>query len=173
MICSLFCALIRCIKCINDQQIHFNIIDVLLLPYYHQHVLSSNLAIFRIISLITRTQLFLLYLIHLPNANIHKATPILFADDSSILITSQNVCKFQDDLNTAFGQITKWCQINSLSLNLRKTYIVQFSSRSLNYFDINIMYENNQILKVTDIKFWGLHINNTSISGTTHRQYFT
>jgi len=47
---------------INDQQIHFNIIDVLLLPYYQHNVLSSHLAIFRVISLITRTQLFLLYL---------------------------------------------------------------------------------------------------------------
>jgi hypothetical protein len=88
----------------------------------------------------------------LPNAIIFKAIPVLFAVDTSILITSQNVYKFQNDLNTAFGQITKWFQINSLSLNLSKTYFIQFSSKSLNYFDINITYENNQILKVNDIK---------------------
>jgi len=46
--------------------------------------------------------LFLFYINDLPNAIIYKATPILFADD-----TSQNVHKFQNDLNTAFGQITK------------------------------------------------------------------
>ena len=80
----------------------------------------------------------------------------MFADDTSILITSQNVCKFENDFNTAFGQITKWFQINSLSLILTETYFIQFSSKSVNDFDINIMYKNNQILKVRDIRFWGV-----------------
>jgi hypothetical protein len=74
----------------------------------------------------------------LPYAIIHRATPILFADDTSILITSQNVYKFQNDLHTAFGQITKWFQVNSLSLNLSKTYFIQFSHKSLNYFEKNV-----------------------------------
>jgi hypothetical protein len=58
--------------------------------------------------------LFLLYINDLPNAIILKATPILFADDTSILITSQNVYKFTNDLNIAFGQITKRFQIINL-----------------------------------------------------------
>jgi hypothetical protein len=106
--------------------------------------------------------LFLLYINDLPNAITHKATLILFADD-----TSQNVYKFQNDLNTAFGLITKCFQVNSLSLNLSKTYFIPFSSKSLNYSDINITFENNQIPKVNDIKLWGLHINN-ALSWKTH-----
>ena len=51
--------------------------------------------------------LFLLYINDLPNAITEKATPILFADDMSILITRQNIHKFQDDFNTAFGQISR------------------------------------------------------------------
>jgi hypothetical protein len=85
--------------------------------------------------------LFLLYINDFPNAIIHKATPILFANDTSILITSQTVYKFQNDLNTAFGQITKWFQVNSLFLNLSKSYFIPFSSISLNYSDTNITYE--------------------------------
>ena len=54
--------------------------------------------------------LFLLYINDLPNAVTHNALPILFADDTSILITSHNVHKFQNDLNSAFGQITNWFQ---------------------------------------------------------------
>jgi hypothetical protein len=50
-------------------------------------------------------------------------------------------------------------QVNSLSLNLSKTYFIQFSSKSLNS-DINITYKNNQIPKENDIKCWELHINN-------------
>jgi hypothetical protein len=67
----------------------------------------------------------------------------------------------------AIGQISGCFQQNSLSLNISKTYFIQFSSKSLNYSDINISYENNYISKVNDLKFWGLNINNT-LSWKTH-----
>jgi hypothetical protein len=41
-ICSIFHALIRYIKCIKDQQMHFSSTDVLLLYYHHQHVLMAT-----------------------------------------------------------------------------------------------------------------------------------
>jgi hypothetical protein len=105
--------------------------------------------------------LFLLYINDLPNAISHKAIPILFADDTSILITGHNLLTLQDDLNATFGQISKWFQVNSLSLNISKTYFIQFLSKSSNYLDININDENNCISKVNDTKFWGLYVNNT------------
>jgi len=43
--------------------------------------------------------LFLLYINDLPNVVLYNATSILFADDTSMLITGQNVFKFQDNLN--------------------------------------------------------------------------
>ena len=55
--------------------------------------------------------LFFLYIHDLPNAMLHNATPILFADDTNILITGQNVLKFHDDLNTTFGQISTLFQV--------------------------------------------------------------
>jgi hypothetical protein len=47
----------------------------------------------------------------LPVALSNNATPILFADDASILTTSQKILKFQDDLNVAFEQISKLFRI--------------------------------------------------------------
>jgi hypothetical protein len=41
-ICSIFHALIRCIKCVNDKQMHFNFIDIPLLYYRHQQVSASG-----------------------------------------------------------------------------------------------------------------------------------
>jgi hypothetical protein len=105
--------------------------------------------------------LFLLYINDLPNAISHKAIPILFAGDTSILITGHNLLTLQDDPNATFGQISKWFQVNSLSLNISETYFIQFASKSSNYLDININYENNYISKVNDAKFLGLYINNT------------
>jgi len=96
-----------------------------------------------------------------------KLSAMLFADDTSVLITGQTAHKFQDDLNSTFSQISEWFKQNSLSLNISKTYFIQFSSKSLNYLEINITYKNKYITKVNDLKFLGLNINNT-LSWKTH-----
>jgi hypothetical protein len=62
--------------------------------------------------------LFLLYINDLPNAITHKATPIMFDDDTSIIISRPNTYLLQNDLSIIFRQITKWFQKNSHSLNL-------------------------------------------------------
>jgi len=51
--------------------------------------------------------LFPLYSNDLPKAIQHKDIPILFAGDTSILITSPNNIQFQGDLNAGFGQINR------------------------------------------------------------------
>jgi hypothetical protein len=59
-----------------------------------------------------------------------KAIPILFADDSSILITSPSYIQFQSDLNVVFGQLTKLSKDNLLSFNFDKTFFIQFTKTS-------------------------------------------
>jgi len=46
---SLFRALIKCIKYIKDQEIHFNFIDIVLLYCGYQYVSAIHLDIFRVI----------------------------------------------------------------------------------------------------------------------------
>jgi hypothetical protein len=46
--------------------------------------------------------LFLLYINDLPKAAAGEATSILFADNTSILITSPNICQFKNDSKIAF-----------------------------------------------------------------------
>ena len=105
--------------------------------------------------------LFLLYINDLPKAVVHNATPILFADDTSLIITERDACKLQNDLHTSFVQISDWFCMNFISVNINKTYFIQFSSKILNYLDINITYNNNYISKVKDINFLGININQT------------
>jgi hypothetical protein len=52
--------------------------------------------------------LFLLYINDLPKATAGKATSVLFADDTSILITSPNISQFQNDSKIGFDQINRW-----------------------------------------------------------------
>ena len=58
--------------------------------------------------------LFLVYINDLPKAVEHKALPILFADDTSILLTSPNNIQMQSDLNLVFEQLNKWFKSNQL-----------------------------------------------------------
>ena len=66
--------------------------------------------------------LFLLYINDLPKVLSHNASPILFADDTSIIITGHNELTFQEELNATFAVITKWFQLNALFLNFDKTH---------------------------------------------------
>jgi hypothetical protein len=111
--------------------------------------------------------LFLLYINDLPRAIVQHATPVLLADDTSMTITERDARKLQDDHNTSFCQISEWFHLNFLSLNISKTYFIQFSSKNLNDSDINITYENSYISKVKDINFLCININNT-LSWKTH-----
>jgi hypothetical protein len=52
--------------------------------------------------------LFLVYINDLPKVVEHKALPILFADNTSILLTSPNNIQMQSDLNIVFEQLNKW-----------------------------------------------------------------
>ena len=102
-----------------------------------------------------------------PNSVTCKATPILFADDTSIIISRPNAHLLQNDFTKIFGQITKWFQENSLSLNLCKTYLMQFCSKNKNCLDLDIAHKNGYIPNINEIKFLGLHINNI-LSWSSH-----
>ena len=58
--------------------------------------------------------LFLVYINELPKAVEHKALLLLFADDTSILLTSPNNIQMQSDLNFVFEQLNKWFKSNQL-----------------------------------------------------------
>ena len=69
----------------------------------------------------TQNQLLLIYnlpyLLGMSKAVAHKALPILFADDTSILLTSPNNNQMQSGLNIVFKQLNTWFKSNSLLLN--------------------------------------------------------
>ena len=111
--------------------------------------------------------LFLVYINDLPKAVAHKALPILFADDTSILLTSPNNNQTQSDFNTVFKQVNKWFKSNLLLLNFDKTYFIHFTNKSMYTSDIQIKYDDKQISKVNETKFLGLIIN-ANLSWKTH-----
>jgi hypothetical protein len=83
---------------------------------------------------------------------------ILFADDTSILATSNNCAELNQNLNFLLQFISKWLKINQLVLNTNEVYIVKFLSYKGPIYPLHLI-DADQILSVTDtIKFLGLHL---------------
>jgi hypothetical protein len=88
---------------------------------------------------------------------------ILFADDTSIIITNPIPAQFKEDVNNIIDNINDWFRGNSLSLNFDKTYFLQFKS-----YKINIKSCDNKLIKETkNTKFLGLDID-SSLSWKNH-----
>ena len=58
------------------------------------------------------------------------ANPILFADDTSIIISNANPVEFKNNINSVMTKITNWFQSNLLTLNCNKTHFMQFLTKS-------------------------------------------
>jgi hypothetical protein len=57
-----------------------------------------------------------------------KSVPILFADDTSILVSHPNPLAFYKTINAVFQTLNAWFKHNLLSLNLAKTHFMKFIS---------------------------------------------
>jgi hypothetical protein len=69
---------------------------------------------------------FPLYVNDIPNAISNISNPILYADDTSLIITNLDNKMFEKNIITAILQLNKWVNSNLLLLNLEKTYFLQF-----------------------------------------------
>jgi len=69
---------------------------------------------------------------------------VLFADDTSIIITDTNRRDFNVNANQTFQDINSWFKVNLLTLNLNKTQYLEF--RSKNYHNVNTQIKYNQRL---------------------------
>ena len=67
---------------------------------------------------------------------------VLFADDTSILITDTNRWDFNVNANQAFQDINIWFKVNLLTLNLNKTQYLEF--RTKNYDNVNTQIKYDQ-----------------------------
>jgi hypothetical protein len=103
--------------------------------------------------------LFLLYINDLPKIINDKTVPVLFTDDTSLLVTSSNYDDLQQKINTAFHNISKWFKANQLSINFNKTDYIQFTASNNNPLtEIRVAYDKEQITSLSNIKFVGIYI---------------
>jgi hypothetical protein len=114
--------------------------------------------------------LFLIYVNDLPRIVSDKTLPIVFADDTSVIVKSPNSRDFQTNMVTAFNGVNKWFKVNLLSINVDKTHYIQFETKSKHTVYINIACNDNLITCVPKIKFLGLYIHD-SLNWSYHIEY--
>jgi hypothetical protein len=73
--------------------------------------------------------LLIIYTNDLPTAADSDSKILLFADDTSIIITSSIQDGLQIVLTKTISDINSWFKANLLSLNFNKTYYLQFEQK--------------------------------------------
>jgi hypothetical protein len=84
-----------------------------------------------------------LFLVYINIDNI--STPILFADDKSILISDKITDVLVSKLNAAFQVVNKWFVSNLLTINFIKTYCLQFKTKNSKLIGNKNQFNRNQI----------------------------
>ena len=105
--------------------------------------------------------LFLLYINDLPNSS-EKLSFRIFADDTNIFFTCNNPKELEFTMNEELKLVLKYCAINKLSVNLKKTnYMLITSSKKKIHLNIH------NIECKSHIKYLGIYIYTyTSTVGT-------
>jgi len=86
---------------------------------------------------------------------------LLYADDTSITVTSSNLENLETQIDKIFGDINNWFKINQLVLNYNKTYYLQFNMKNSKNHNLKLNYQGNYIKSSTNTKFLGLIIDDS------------
>jgi hypothetical protein len=102
--------------------------------------------------------LFLFYINYLPKAVNNNSKPILFADDTNVIVSNANICvvNFKNELIFSFEQLNAWINTSLLSLNYNKTQYVQFRPTNSLPTQVGISHKNKYIVNDANTRFLGI-----------------
>ena len=88
--------------------------------------------------------LFLIYINDLPAA-LTKLIPIMFADDTNVIIKGKDIHELTLTLNSELEQLSDYFKSNKLKLNTDKTTIVCFRKKGKKLPEFNIMFDGKKL----------------------------
>jgi len=94
----------------------------------------------------------------LPKSVTHDFKAILFADDTSVLVTDKDYTKFKQKINLALMSLDRWFTANQLVLNVTKTNVIKFTLKTTVHVPLGISYKNYVLNEINSTKFLGIHI---------------
>ena len=100
--------------------------------------------------------LFIIFVNDLPDSVMCKT--VMYADDTSLLVSSSDPSSLQNSLNHNLSNIAKWFRDNNLTLNASKTKFMLFGTpQNIKKFqNISLIYDGDDIEKVDHFKYLGI-----------------
>jgi hypothetical protein len=102
--------------------------------------------------------LFIIYLNDLPYGLHQGNLPIIYADDTSVLLTANNDAELKNKINCELDYLTEWFSANGLALNMEKTSIMKFTPNTRQNETLQITYQNRLLTGTNNNKFLGLEL---------------
>jgi mannose/fructose/N-acetylgalactosamine-specific phosphotransferase system component IID len=102
--------------------------------------------------------LFIIYLNNLPYGLHHDDKPVIYAEDTSVLLTAKNDADLKNKINYALDYVTGWFSANGLALNMEKTNIMKFTPSNRLNETFQIIYQNRLLTGANNTKFLGLEL---------------
>lgn len=99
--------------------------------------------------------LFLLYINDVGKIGIPNQT-ILFADDTSLVCKQSNIVNFEINTNIQVNNIVQFYNANCLTVNAKKSVVLDFTSSKKSPFECTINIDDQLIPKTDSVKFLGL-----------------
>jgi hypothetical protein len=116
--------------------------------------------------------LFSLYINDLP-INITGSKIMLFADDTNVLVTGENINNLQYKINNVMNELQTWLRLNNLVVNAEKTLALSFCvMQNKNPPLPHIIFEGRDISYNTESKFLGVYINK-NMKWDSHIRYLS
>ena len=113
--------------------------------------------------------LFIIYTNDHPSC-LNLTKTILFADDTTIYLSSNDHDLLYKIMNDELDRLTDWFQANKLSLNATKTNYMLFTNRDIQNLNTTLTLGNSIIDKVKCTKFLGMYIDeNLKWNEHTHK----
>ena len=110
--------------------------------------------------ILTWSPAFFKYINDVPNVIFDISNPMLYADETSLIITNSDSQMFEKDINTAILQLNRRFKSNLLLLILNKNYFLQLLTKNTNTTDLHLSSKNRQISGIHSTKFGGMVIDN-------------
>ena len=109
------------------------------------------------------TVLFLLFIIDISQFTTDGCLTNLYADDSMIYASGDNILEVQQKLQQYVKNVSSWCKVNRLKINIDKTKVMLIGSKSqlkyLNVDDFILSYDDTPLEQVPNAKYFGMFIN--------------
>ena len=113
--------------------------------------------------------LFLLYINDLSSVS-EYCYSVLFADDTNVFISGENINVLCNKLNQELECIREWLCCNKLSLNVSKTHYMIFTPRNKTVHDIDVKIHGVNVERVYATKFLGVIID-SKLTWKPHVEY--